>query len=148
MKGTSFFNHRYTYDTDGHLVSFWQPFTYNDKIVDSAFYTLKYENGDLVEVTTADQSISNHKVNFAFYDEPNQNLLGYNQPLYIAGVLGDRNTFYLIGAGFFGKQSAHLYKTVDFNNPNSQGGPVNYEKDTKGRIKTFGGLYSFEYQCE
>ena len=86
------------------------------------------------------------KINFGYYDEPNQDLLGYNQPLRIASVLGDRNSFYLIKAGFFGKQSAHLYKTLDLND-NRGPQQVQYTKDTNGRITTFAGAYGFEYQC-
>lgn len=148
IKGTSVFNYRFTYDNEGHLISYWAPFGNNGRITDSAFYTLKYENGDLIEASTTRQNMYNQKVTFAFYDEPNQDLLGYNSPLYIAGVIGDRNSFYLIGAGFFGKQSVHLYKSVDFHSQYSQGGTVSYEKDTKGRITTFVGAYKYKYQCE
>jgi hypothetical protein len=145
VKGTSFFDNQYTYNADGYLVSYRQPYTYNDQIKGYNFYTLRYENGDLIEIATADINVSWKKINFKYYDKVNEDLLGYNQPLYTGGVLGDRNTFYLIKAGFFGKQSAHLYKTLAINDSwtNSE---MLYSRDANGRI-TYTGDFTFKYKC-
>ncbi|HEX6426528.1 MAG TPA: DUF4595 domain-containing protein [Niastella sp.] len=147
VKGTSYFDNQFTYNADGYLVSFRQPYGNNNQIYGSTLYTLKYENGDLTEIFTT-ENVSWKKINFKYYDEPNQDVLGYNQPLYIGGVLGDRNSFYLIKAGFFGKTSAHLYKTLAINDAWSNG-QIQYTKDAKGRIKSTVGVggYSFTYQC-
>jgi hypothetical protein len=147
VKGTSYFDNQFTYNADGYLISFRQPYGYNNQITGSTFYTLKYENNDLTEIFTT-ENVSWKKINFKYYDEPNQDVLGYNQPLYIGSVLGDRNSFYLIKAGFFGKTSAHLYKTIAINDSWSNG-QIQYTKDAKGRIKSTVGVggYSFTYQC-
>jgi hypothetical protein len=145
IKGTSFYDNQFRYNADGYLVSFRQPYTYNNQVVDYGEYTITYQNGDLFEISTTKPYVSVKKVNFKYYDEPNQQVLGYNQPLYIGSVLGDRNSFYLIGAGFFGKQSAHLYKTVAINDSWSNGS-MTYTKDAKGRIIS-NSAFSFEYQC-
>lgn len=145
VRGTSFFDNRYTYNNSGYLVRFRQPVIENNQMAGWVDYTLKYENGDLVEMYTPKPNLPYKKVNFTYYDEPNQQLLGYNQPLNIGTVLGDRNTFYLINAGFFGKQSAHLYRTVGINDSWTEP-DMYYTKDTKGRIIAVK-YQGFEYQC-
>jgi len=73
---------------------------------------------------------------FTYYNEPNQDLMGYNSPLYIGNVIMDRNTFYLIKAGFFGSQSKNLLNAG-----------ITYQYDSSGRIISEPGEYSFVYQC-
>lgn len=146
VKGTSYFDNQFTYNSEGYLVSFRQPYTVNGSTVTGYdTYTLTYKNGDLDEVYTLAPNVSSKKVNFKYYDEPNQILLGYNQPLYAGAVLGDRNSFFLISAGFFGRQSAHLYRTLAINGQWSNG-EIKYQKDAKGRI-TSTGAFAFDYQC-
>ena len=145
IKGTSHFDHQYTYDGNGYLTSFRSPYGTGGQILGYVLYTLKYENNDLIEVSTSDQSVSNKKITFQYYNEINQDLLGYNQPLYIASVLGSRESFYLVKAGFFGKQSAHLYKTLSINDVPPTG-QMQYTKDAKGRIISTN-YYRFSYRC-
>jgi hypothetical protein len=142
IKGTSLFDNQYTYNDEGYLVSFRQPVGTSEQITGYDAYTLKYENGDLVELSSPTNA-SIKKVNFKYYDEPNQDLLGFNQPLYM--MLENRSSFYLIGAGFYGKQSAHLYKTYAFDDIWSDY-QIPYTRDGKGRI-TSQSAYTFEYYC-
>ena len=69
----------------------------------------------------------------------------FQPALYIGAVLGDRNSFFLISAGFFGRQSTHLYRTVAINDQWSNS-EITYKKDAKGRI-TSTGEFAFDYQC-
>jgi hypothetical protein len=87
VKGTSYFDYQYTYNADGYLVSYRQPYTItNNQIAGYIYYTLKYENNDLTEIITTENT-DWKKINFRYYDEANQDLLGKNQPLYTGGVL-------------------------------------------------------------
>lgn len=143
---TSFFDHKITYDAEGHLISYRKPYGTGGQITGYNSYNLEYENGNLVQVTSPDNNVLYSQIDFTYYDEPNQDLLGYNQPLYIAGILGDRNTFFLTSAGFFGKQSKNLYKSVDMNDGYTHG-TVQYTADAKGRKTATAGAFKFDYQC-
>jgi hypothetical protein len=72
--------------------------------------------------------------------------MGYNSPLYIGQVIGDRPTFFLIKKGFFGKQSKDLLKTVDYHDGYT-GGSITYQYDSTRRITTIQDGYQFRYQC-
>jgi hypothetical protein len=142
IKGTSLFDNQYTYNDEGYLVSFRQPYGTSTHIIGYDVYTLKYEKGDLVELFSP-TNVTVKKVNFKYYDDLNQDLLGFNQPLYM--MLGNRSSFHLIGSGFFGKQSTHLYKTYALNDIWSDY-QIPYTRDGKGRI-TSQSDYDFEYYC-
>jgi hypothetical protein len=145
VRRTSYYDNRYTYNYSGYLVGFRQPILENAQFATWADYTLTWKNGDLVEMYTTKANAANRKVNFKYYDEPNQQLLGYHQPLYLGTVLGDRNTFYLIAAGFFGKQPAHLLKNVGINDQ-WDAADITYTKDANGRVNATKYM-GFGYQC-
>ena len=143
---TKFANEEYTYNADGYLISYKQPYGNNGQINGYTPYFLKWENGNLTELYTNDPNVSKKKVTFQYFNLPNQNLLGYNSPFYLGQILGDRNSFFLVGGPYFGKQSKDLLKTIVFNNIN-QSPDIIYRSDTKGRIIAFGDFYTFKYQC-
>jgi hypothetical protein len=142
IKGTSLFDNQYTYNEDGYLVSFRQPIWGITNLIGYDLYTLKYENGDLVELFSP-TNVNNGKINFKYYDELNQDLLGHHQPLYM--MLENRSSYFLIGAGFLGKQSAHLYKNYALKDIWADT-EIKYTKDAKGRI-TSSNVYTFSYPC-
>lgn len=147
IKSTSYFDYRYTYNQDGQLVSFRRPLNINGQITDLQT-ALKYENGDLIEMSTLLNGVPFSKISFEYYDEPNQDLMGYNQPLYVSSTLPIPNTSYLIKAGFFGKHSTHLYKSVNFNlGYGSHSHNTNYVKDNNGRITKMNSWLEFTYEC-
>jgi YD repeat-containing protein len=148
ITGTNGFDYRFTYNTQGYMVGYRQPWSDNDGNSGFTPYVLRYEDGNLVDISTGPgiQTPWSTKTTFTYYDEPNQDLMGYNQPLYLAGVLSDRNSFYLTRGGFFGKQSTELLKSMDRN----QGGTpsdLSYIKDDKGRIIESQGGFGFKYAC-
>jgi hypothetical protein len=145
ITGTSIYENMYAYNADGYMVSFRMPYYYTNQMPVYVLYNLKYENRDLIEMTSTDNNVSRKKINFKYYDETNQDLLGYNQPLFI-GVLPDRNSYYLTKAGFFGKQSAHLLKNVTTNDLSTTA-DVQYIKDAKGRITSIVHGFAFTYRC-
>jgi hypothetical protein len=147
ITGTNFFNWDMQYDADGYLISCKLPYGNNGQITGSIPWSLSYMNGNLTEVTTTDTQVEFPKISFGYYDEPDQDLMGYNSPLYISEILGDRNSFFLIKAGFFGKQSKNLYKTLDRNSVYSPPGTITYDKDSTRRIVDEQGGFSFKYRC-
>jgi hypothetical protein len=143
---TSYYNNDYKYNADGYLIAYKQPYGYNDQINGYTQYYLKYENGNLIEVYTPDQNVSRKKVTFEYYNEPNQDLMGYNSPFYTSNIIYDRNTFYLLQGGYFGKQSKNLLKSVDYHEGYPIW-PIKYGYDQKGRITKIEEGYIFKYQC-
>ncbi len=143
---TNHFDHKITYDAEGHLVSYRKPYGTGGQTTGYNSYNLTYEDGNLVRITCPDNNVLYSQIDFTYYDEPNQDLLGYNQPLYIGGILGDRNTFFLTSAGFFGKQSKNLYKSVDMNDGYTHG-TIQYTTDAKGRKTSTVTAFKFDYQC-
>ena len=143
IKSTSNFDYQYTYNSDGQLVSFRRPNNFNG-VMNDLRYTLKYQNGDLIEVSTIVNGVPTGKSSFEYYDEPNQDLMGYNQPLYLS-YLVDQNTSYLTKAGFLGKQSVHLYKSVNYN-VGYHSHATDYVKDNHGRIIKMPWV-EFAYHC-
>ena len=143
---TTSFDYDFKYSSDGFLISYKQPFGMNGQISGYTQYYLKYAEANLQEVYTNDSNVSRKKITFSYYDEPNQEMLGYNSPLYISSVIYDRTTFALIKGGFFGKQSRSLLKSVD-HHQGYPGGDILYSKDSKGRIINIREGYSFKYQC-
>lgn len=139
-------NYDFRYDAEGYLVSFQQPYGYNGQINGYTPYRMKYENGNLVEVYTTDPNIVTKSFTLDYYPEPNQELMGYNSPLYIGRVIGDRNTFYLVRGGFFGKSSKNLLKNAGFANT-PRYSDIKYKYDAKGRIIRIEDGYTFNYQC-
>jgi hypothetical protein len=143
---TKSYDNDFRYNAEGFLTSYRQPYGTNGQINGYTQYYLKYLDGNLQEVYTNDPNVSRKSVTFSYYDEPHQEMSGYNSPLYLSDVIYDRNTFFLIKGGFFGKQSKNLLKSVDHH----QGYPVTnieYTKDAKGRIVNTKEGYSFIYQC-
>lgn len=146
ITGTNFFDNKYTYNSDGYLISYRHPYGNNGQVLGYTQYYLTYNNGNLVEVSTPDPNVSRKKVTLEYYSEAHQEMMGYNSPLYLSQSLGDRNTFFLIKGGYFGKQSKNLLKSLDFH----QGYPPgikNYSYDSKGRISEIKEGFSFKYQC-
>jgi Domain of unknown function (DUF4595) with porin-like fold len=137
----------FKYNTDGYMISCKIPYGNNGQITGYTPKFLTYTNGNLTEVTTTDPNAVPQKISFGYYDEPNQNLMGYNSPLYISGILGDRNSFFLISGGYFGKQSKNLYKTLDWNSVYYPPGSVSYLKDSSARIVEMQQGFSFKYRC-
>lgn len=144
---TKYANEEYQYNADGYLTSFKQPFGYNGQVTGYTKYFLKWQNGNLMEIYTDDQTVSNKKVTFQYYNLSNQNLLGYNEPFYIGQLLSDRNSTFLIGGLYFGKQSKDLLKSSSFNDTN-QSADTPYQADSIGRIIGIGDFYKFKYQCQ
>ena len=64
---TKFFNYNYTYNDDGYLISYKAPYGINPgQVLGFTQYNLRYENGNLVELSTPDQTVSKQKVTFEF----------------------------------------------------------------------------------
>jgi len=144
---TKFFNYNYTYNDDGYLISYKAPYGINPcQVLGFIQYNLRYENGNLVELSTPDQTVSKQKVTFEYYDQPNQDVMGYNSPLYLGRVIYDRPTFFLIRNNFFGKQPKNLLKSLDFHDGF---GPatISYQYDSSKRIIYSDDAYEFKYQC-
>jgi hypothetical protein len=138
IKGTSLFDNQYTYNEDGYLTSFRRQSSDSTNQMGYDNYTLKYENGDCVELISTNKY--HRKVNFKYYDEANQEMSGYYHTPFILDNIKNYYDEYLIGAGFFGKNSAHLYKNY------REGTDIKYNRDAKGRI-TSSIVHIFEYQC-
>jgi hypothetical protein len=138
-------NYDYKYDANGYLISYQQPYG-STGISGYTQYFLKYENDNLIELYTNDPNVSKKKVTFTYYSEPNQDLMGFNSPFFQSSVIYERETFFLIRGGFFGKQSKNLLKGVD---PHDGYGEriVKYTKDSKGRIINQNEAYTYRYQC-
>ncbi|HYK47243.1 MAG TPA: hypothetical protein VEV83_18835 [Parafilimonas sp.] len=143
---TNFFDYEYTYNDDGYLISFKEPLTSNGHVTGSIQYYLTYENNNLQELYTNDVSTDLRQVTMEYYPEPNQILIGYNSPLYLSTVIPDRNSFFLIQAGFYGKESENLIKHIDFHDGYSAADKT-YKKDAQGRIIQIPEHYAFNYQC-
>jgi hypothetical protein len=140
---TKRYDYNFKYNADGYLIWYQEPSIYNGEVMAYYPFSLKWENGNLVEVLNL---TANNKIALYYYNEPNQDLLGYNSPLYIGGVIGLRNMFYLIKGGFFGKQSKNLLRHTI--RPNSTIGiDIKYAYDAKGRISGSEEGYRFNYQC-
>jgi hypothetical protein len=73
---TDFFNYDYTYNDDGYLVSFKQPYGYNGQITGYNKYYLTYENGNLKEVYSDLGNGYTKQITMEYYAEPNQILMG------------------------------------------------------------------------
>ena len=141
------FDYDFQYNADGYMISCKLPYGNNGQILGYTPKFLTYTNGNLTEVTTTDPNAVPQKISIGYYDEPNQDLMGYNSPLYISEILGDRNSFFLIRGGYFGKQSTNLYKTLDWNSPSYPPGTVSYVKDSSGRATAMQDGFSFNYRC-
>ena len=143
---TKAYDYDFTYDANGYLISYKQPYGNNDQILGFNEYQLRYENGNLIEVSTDDPNVSRKTVTLEYSVEENQDLIGYNSPLYLSEIIQDRNTFFLIKGGFFGKTSKNLLKSLDFHN-GFPAGEIRYIYDDKGRITEMENGYRFNYQC-
>ena len=146
IKRTKYANEEYQYDADGYLISYKQPYGNNGQIFGYTQYYLTWQNGNLTSVYTNDQNVSRKKVTFQYYNLPNQNLLGYNSPFSDGSILYDRNSLFLLGGLYFGKQPKDLLKSSNFNDID-QSGNIIYQSDLKGRIIDFAGFFKFKYQC-
>lgn len=146
VKRTKYANEEYQYNTEGYLISYKQPYGNNGQTLGYTQYYLIWQNGNLTQVYTNDQTVSRKKVTFQYYNLPNQNLLGYNSPFYDGSILYDRNSFYLLNTSYFGKQSKDLLKSSTLNDTN-QSADIIYQSDVTGRIISLGDFYKFKYQC-
>lgn len=143
---TSYFDFQYTYNEEGYLTSLFQPYGTGGVINGSTLNLLSYANGDLVRITNETDNSELSDIKFTYYEEPNQDMMGYNNPLYISGLIGDRPSFFLMKAGYYGRLSTHLMQSVKFNN-NYSPWPINYTKDGKGRVVSMVGKWTFNYAC-
>lgn len=146
ITGHNYFDHHYTYNADGYMISFRQPYS-NGAGGASGYHSwqLRYENNNLVEATT-DADISKPIINLEYYDEPNQDFAGYNSPVAAVGAIGASDKYILVKGGFYGKQSANLLKMVNVHDVYPPE-PIQYHKDSKGRITQMGGDLKVIYQC-
>lgn len=146
ITGSSYYNYQCKYDSEGHLIEYRAPSTYNDEIVGYVHFKLSYENGNLTKIAREDL---NYAIYLTYYeDKPAQEVMGYLSPLYQGGIIGDRNQFYLIQAGFFGKGSKNLIRS---RTDGSNGYPMpdfRYQFDSKGRVIKYGDNYAYKYQCD
>ncbi|HEV3249314.1 MAG TPA: DUF4595 domain-containing protein [Puia sp.] len=147
IRGSKFYNSEYTYNADGYMIYCKLPFGNNGQITGFTPKFLSYTNGNLTEVSTTDPNAVPQKISIGYYNEPDQDLMGYNSPLYVSEILGDRNSFFLVKAGFFGKQSKNLLKTLDWNSVYYPPGTVIYANDSTGRIISEQDGFSFKYRC-
>ena len=143
---TKFANEEYQYDGDGYLISYKQPYGNNGQIYGYTQYYLTWQNGNLTAVYTNDPNVSSKKVTFQYYNLPNQPLLGYNSPFGSGSILYDRNSFFLLGGLYFGKQPKDLLKSSKLDDMN-QWGDIIYQSDLKGRVIELATFYKFKYQC-
>lgn len=143
---TSYFDFQYTYNDEGYLTSLRQPYGTGGVINGSTLNLLTYENGDFVRVTNEIPNSNHNDIKFAYYDEPNQDMMGYNNPLYSSGLIGDRPSFFLMKAGYYGKLSRHLLKSRK-DNDSYPPWPIDYTKDAKGRVVSMVGEWTFKYAC-
>lgn len=143
---TKYANEEYQYDIDGYLISYKQPYGNNGQIYGYTQYFLTWQNGNLTSVYTNDSNVTRKKVAFQYYNLPNQNLLGYNSPFYDGSILYDRNSFFLLGDLYFGKQSKDLLKSSNLNDIN-QSADIIYQSDLNGRIIDLADFYKFKYHC-
>jgi len=143
--GSRYFKGAYTYDADGYLSSFKKPYGNNGQVTGYTQYYAIWENGDLISVYTNDLNVSTKSITFQYFNQPNQNLLGYNSSFYVGEILQDRNSFYLLNGSFFGKQSKDLLKSINVNG--SQSNDITYQSDSTGRIIKASDFYKFGYKC-
>jgi len=143
--GSKFFSAAYTYNADGYMISYKQPYGDNGQITGFIQYYLTWQNGDLISVYTDDANASYKNISFQYFNLPNQNLLGYNSPFYSGKILTDRNSFYLLNGPYFGKQSKDLLKNVTFNG--IQYNDITYQSDSTGRIIKSSDFFKFTYKC-
>ena len=146
IKRTDHADEAYTYDNEGYLISFKHYAVYNGQIMRYIPYFLTWENGNLAELYTTDQISSLKKVAFQYFDTPDQNMAGLNEPFYIGQILFDINSLFLLQTGFYGKQSKNLMKATNFNDGGFSG-PTSYQYDAKGRIIQVSVYYKYSYQC-
>ncbi len=151
ITGTSFFDYRYTYDDSNRLISYRSPYSTGftpGQVGGYVPYNLYYQDGNLIELSTTDRTVSRQKVSLYYSDTAYQNVLGYTSSLAHSGVIFDRNTIYLIGEGFFGTQNRTLCNALDIHDGRGAGSKIDYGYDAKGRITSMFSEYFFVYRCE
>lgn len=125
----------FRYDEEGCLVAFRQ---HNGKTgPDGRYidYHVRWEGGNLVEVSSADAGAPIPPVLFNYYAQPHQELVGFNSPLWEGRVLGNWDLLYLVPGGYLGKAPRDLLKVAL------------YEFDEKGRVVTMQDRWAFRYDC-
>lgn len=128
-------DYNFRYDDEGYLATFQR---HNGKWgQDSRYipYNLRYANGNLAEVYSSDPEAPLPRITLSYYDLPNQELAGFNSPLWEGRVLADWGMLYLVPGGYFGKASRDLLKAALC------------RFDDKGRIVSMVDRYEFRYQC-
>lgn len=134
----------FRYNNEGYLIVYKSPVTNNGEHVGLSNNTLTYDNGNLVKIQGENGTVNGSKITFTYYDKPVQELMGYNSPL--LNVIGLRNEFILIQAGFFGKTSRNLMKTYRYDDEYPRD-DIKYEYDSKGRISKMQD-YKVVYNCD
>lgn len=146
ITGTSDFNNEYKYNSDGYLVSFKEPIMYTNEVSSFTTYTLTYEKGNLVRISTTDNDSIKGDISFTYFDSPAQNSVGYNSALSLLYLISPWDHQFLIEGGFYGKPSKNLLKSINYKKGDRQW-PQEYEFDAKGRIIKFQS-FGFKYQCD
>lgn len=129
-------DYRFRYNAEGYLVGFQQ---HNGKYnQDSRYipYTVRWEEGNLAEVSSVDPDAVVKQMFFNYYPQPHQELVGFNSPLWEGRVFSDWDLLYLVPGGYLGKSSRHLLRAA------------RYEFDDKGRAVTMADRWAFRYGCK
>ncbi len=149
----------YKYNTDGYLIE--KSLRYYGIVPE---FSLSYADGNLVKVDINGKKTAE----ITYYDEPVQNLLGYETALCSDLLYNDENGFHTMDATFIGKGSRNLVKSITLkhistvdNNPEQLKETRVYTKDQNGKITLmtitrdvpdFYGpgtsTVSFAYQCQ
>lgn len=125
----------FRYNTDGSLVAFQRHNGKYGPASASIAYTVRWEDGNPVEVSSTDPDAPVKQLNLTYYSQPHQDLAGFNSPLWEGRVLGDWDLLYLVPGGYLGRAPRNLLKVAD------------YELDEKGRIVAMADRWAFRYGC-
>lgn len=134
----------FQYNKEGYLIACKFPALIGGEVVSFTTSTLTYDNGNLIEIHINNGEINGRKITFTYYEKPVQELIGYNSPL--KNLIGLRNEFILIQAGFFGKTSRNLMKTFREGDEFPRD-DIKYEYDFKERIIKMND-YKIVYNCD
>lgn len=134
----------FRYNNEGYLIAYKYPVFNGGEHVGFTNSTLTYENGNLMKIHIENDEVNGANITFTYYDKPAQELMGYNSPL--LNLIGFRNEFMLIQAGFFGKTSRNLMKIYRYGDEFPRD-DIKYEYDSKGRISTMTN-YKVIYNCD
>ncbi|HKG08103.1 MAG TPA: DUF4595 domain-containing protein [Pedobacter sp.] len=138
-------NYEFGYNSEGYLIFCKFPIDNNGTVTGYSTLDFKYEGGNVTEVSeTEGRTVTTRK--FEYFDEPQQDLMGWNSPLFGAGFFSDIYVFYLSEAGYFGKSGKNLLKS--FNDRKGNILMRKYKKDAQGRIVLMDEGRAFVYKCD